>query len=130
MQVIKRINNNVAVCLDQNHDELVAFGKGIGYPKTPYELTDLSKIKLTFYRIDSRNFKLIKEIPENVLELSADIIQQAQTILSQDLNQNILFSLADHINFAIERSKKGYELIIHFRMIFVRFIPKSAKLAK
>ena len=55
MQVIKRINNNVAVCLDQNHDELVAFGKGIGYPKTPYELTDLSKIKLTFYRIDSRN---------------------------------------------------------------------------
>ena len=105
MQVIKRINNNVAVCLDQNNDELVAFGKGIGYPKTPYELTDLSKIKMTFYRIDSRNFKLIKEIPESVLEVSTDIVQQAQNILNQDLSQNILFSLADHINFAIDQSQ-------------------------
>ncbi|WP_278951638.1 PRD domain-containing protein [Lactobacillus apis] len=130
MQVIKRINNNVAVCLDQNHDELVAFGKGIGYPKTPYELTDLSKIKLTFYRIDSRNFKLIKEIPENVLEVSADIIQQAQTILSQDLNQNILFSLADHINFAIERSKKGIRIDYPFSYDIRSFYPKECQVGE
>ncbi|MBA1393021.1 hypothetical protein EQ500_03915, partial [Lactobacillus sp. XV13L] len=45
MQVIKKINNNAAICLDQNQDELIAFGKGIGFPKTPYELTDLSKIR-------------------------------------------------------------------------------------
>ena len=33
MKVVKKINNNVAICLDSNNCELVAFGKGIGFPK-------------------------------------------------------------------------------------------------
>ena len=44
MRVIKKINNNVALCLDNNNHELIAFGKGIGFPKIPYELDDLNKI--------------------------------------------------------------------------------------
>ena len=43
MKVIKKINNNVAVCIDNDGHELIAFGKGIGFPKIPYELTDLNK---------------------------------------------------------------------------------------
>ncbi|WP_368259898.1 CAT RNA binding domain-containing protein, partial [Clostridium paraputrificum] len=37
MIVVKKINNNVAICLDNNNNELIAFGKGIGFPATPYE---------------------------------------------------------------------------------------------
>ena len=40
MKVIKKINNNVALCLDGNQRELIAFGKGIGFKPIPYELTD------------------------------------------------------------------------------------------
>lgn len=47
MTVIKKINNNVAICRDGSQRELAAFGKGIGFPPTPYELTDLSKIDRT-----------------------------------------------------------------------------------
>ena len=32
MKVIKKINNNVVICLDHNNRELVAFGRGIGFP--------------------------------------------------------------------------------------------------
>lgn len=49
MKVVKKINNNVAICLDSNNCELVAFGKGIGFPKMPYEIQDLSLIDRTFY---------------------------------------------------------------------------------
>ena len=35
MIVVKRINNNVAVCRDGNQRELIAFGKGIGFPRRP-----------------------------------------------------------------------------------------------
>lgn len=125
MQVIKKINNNVAICLDQNFDELVAFGKGIGFPKMPYELSDLSKIKMTFYRMDTHNFQLIKEIPESILEVSADIIKNAQSILDHDLNQNIMFSLADHINFAIERSRKGIKFNYPFSYDIRSLYPKE-----
>ena len=40
MKVIKKINNNVALCLDGNQRELIAFGKGIGFKPIPYELTN------------------------------------------------------------------------------------------
>ncbi|RMC42018.1 MULTISPECIES: PRD domain-containing protein [unclassified Lactobacillus] len=130
MQVIKKINNNVAICLDQNHDELVAFGRGIGFPKIPYELTDLSKIRMTFYRIDTYNFKLMKEIPENILDVSAEIIQKAQAVLKHDLNQNILFSLADHINFAIKRSKNNIKVNYPFSYDIRSFYPKEYQIGE
>ena len=43
MKVIKNINNNVSICVDDNNREVIAFGKGIGFKKPPYEL-ELSQI--------------------------------------------------------------------------------------
>ena len=67
MKVIKKINNNVAICLDNNNNELIAFGKGIGFQKVPYELTDISKIERTYYGVNSSYISLINEIPEEYL---------------------------------------------------------------
>ncbi|WEV43461.1 PRD domain-containing protein [Lactobacillus sp. ESL0684] len=130
MQVIKKINNNVAICLDDNQDELIAFGKGIGFPKVPYELTDLTKIEMTFYRVDTSNFKLIKEIPDDILQVSAKIVKQAQVILQHDLNQNIMFSLADHLNFAIERMQKGLEIDYPFTYEVKTFYPDEYRVGE
>lgn len=47
MKAIKKINNNVAICEDDNKKELIAFGKGIGFPSMPYHITDLSLISMT-----------------------------------------------------------------------------------
>ena len=33
MRVLRTINNNVVICLDNNENEVVAFGKGIGFNK-------------------------------------------------------------------------------------------------
>ena len=60
MKVIKKINNNVAVCLDNNEHELIAFGKGIGFPAMPYELLDLSLITRTYYGVDPNYFGLVR----------------------------------------------------------------------
>lgn len=38
MKVIKNINNNVSLCLDSKNNEVIAFGKGIGFTKPPYEI--------------------------------------------------------------------------------------------
>ena len=47
MKVIKNINNNILLCLDSRNNEVVAFGKGIGFTKPPYDVP-LSKIDRTF----------------------------------------------------------------------------------
>ncbi|WP_057769255.1 PRD domain-containing protein [Lactobacillus selangorensis] len=105
MKAVKKINNNVAVCLDSNGDELVAFGKGLGFPKMPYEITDLSKITMTFYKLNFHYYQLLKEIPAAIFDVSADIVAEAQQVIPKSLNPNLIFSLADHINFAITRLK-------------------------
>ena len=47
MKVIKNINNNISLCLDSRNNEVVAFGKGIGFTKPPYDVP-LSKICLLY----------------------------------------------------------------------------------
>ena len=105
--VTKKINNNVAVCLDGNGRELVAFGKGIGFPAMPYELTDLKKIDRTFYDIGHQYLPLLDDIPEDVLMLTARMMDDIRPDLPYETSPNIVLTLADHIAFAIERHKKG-----------------------
>lgn len=107
MQAIKKINNNVALCLDGQNCELIAFGKGIGFPKMPYTITDLSVIDRTYYGVESRYLQLFDEISEVIFELTAEIIEMAQLELDQDIPSKVLFGLADHISFAVERYEKN-----------------------
>lgn len=110
MKVIKKINNNVAICLDSNDKELIAFGKGIGFPKMPYVLDDLNLIQRTYYGVSPRYLNLLNDIPDEIFEISTKIVDYAQTKLEYTLNSNVVFTLADHINFAIQRFHKNIQV--------------------
>lgn len=71
MKVIKKINNNVALCLDSSGAQLVAMGKGIGFPAVPYELKDLSCIQQTFYNVDPAFLELFTSIPQEYFDLTS-----------------------------------------------------------
>ena len=107
---MKKINNNVAVCLDDNNNELIAFGKGIGFQKVPYELTDISKIERTYYGVNHSYVGLVNEIPEDIFDISAKIVEWAKTKLTRELSVNIVFTLADHIHFAIKRYEEKMDI--------------------
>ena len=107
MKVIKKMNNNVAVCLDSNNCELIAFGKGIGFPKMPYDLQDLSLIDRTFYDLDFGIISLFNEIPEPVMQVAVEIVDKAKVYLQMNLSDMFVFTLADHLHFAIKRCQEG-----------------------
>lgn len=130
MRVIKKVNNNVAVCIDGNDKELIAFGKGIGFPAMPYELEDLSLISMTFYRIDKSFYKLMSEIPEDIFHVSAMIVEEAKNTLNCNLNPNLIVSLADHINFAIIRLKKYKVMKMLFSYDIEELYPKETELGR
>lgn len=106
MKVIQNINNNVSICLDDNNHEVVAFGKGIGFRKPPYEI-ELSQIDRTYYNLSSHYIALLDELPEEVMEVSLEIVDKGNAYLGMSLNQVFLFTLCDHINFAIKNVRKG-----------------------
>lgn len=109
MRVIRNINNNVAVCLDDNNHEVIVFGKGIGFQKAPYEIT-LAQIDRTYYNLEPHYIALLDELPEDVLDVSYEIVQKGTAYLKTDFNTIFWFSLCDHINFAIQNIKKGLVL--------------------
>lgn len=110
MQVVRKINNNAAVCVDENGRELVAFGKGIGFPATPYELQDLGRIERKFYDIHPKYLPMVAQLPKSVMLASADIAEEAARTLQCELNPNLAFTLADHLSFAITRLESGMDI--------------------
>lgn len=130
MKAIKKINNNVAICVDDNNKELIAFGKGIGFPSMPYHITDLGSISMTFYRMDKSYYKLLEEIPEEVFEVSALIVKRAQNTLDCRLNPNLLPGLADHINFALIRLKKFKKMKMLFSYDVEQLYPAETELGR
>jgi beta-glucoside operon transcriptional antiterminator len=107
MRAIKKINNNVALCLDQKGNELIAFGKGIGFPEMPYEIEDLSSIERTFYHVSDDMAALLADLPQEYLEEAVRIVDYAGQKLPSLEGSRLVFALADHISFAVERTKKG-----------------------
>lgn len=107
MEVIKKLGNNAAICKDNSGRELIVLGLGIGFPKCPYTLDDLSKIERTFYNVDNEYLHLFENVDSNILALSADVIDLATTMLSVSLKENAIYTLADHLNFAVIRLNKG-----------------------
>ena len=105
MEVIKKLGNNAAICKDNSGRELIAIGLGIGFPKCPYILEDLSKIDRT--NVDKEYLNLFEYIDSEIFSIAADVIDLATTMLSVPLKHNAQYTLADHLNFAIERMDKG-----------------------
>lgn len=110
MQVIKKINNNAAICLDSADNEIVAIGTGIGFPQVPYDLEDLSIIQSTYYGINPMYLDLLNQMPTEVFDVSDKIVEIFRNRIDATVSSNLVFTLADHINFAIERLKKN----LHF----------------
>lgn len=130
MRAIKKINNNAAICLDGNQNELVAFGKGIGFPKMPYEIKDLSVIDRTFYNISKNYIAMLNEIPIEYIEFSSKMIDHALKVLKYEINPNAVFSLADHISFSIERHKKNIYIRMPLTYEVSQVYPREMKLGK
>lgn len=107
MRVIKKINNNVAVCIDSHGKEMIALGKGIGFREMPYTLHDLSLINKTFYSFKSSYIPLLKEIDEELLTDIEYIMQVIRKKIDKEINDSLYFVLADHISFAISRAQQN-----------------------
>lgn len=110
MKIDKIINNNVVSALEDNGNEIVVMGKGIGFhTKKGMEIPERQIEKV--FRLDNPGtmdqFKsLLENLPLEHLQASTEIINYAKSVLNRKINQSIYITLTDHINFAIERYRQ------------------------
>lgn len=106
MVVIRNINNNVSLCADSRGQEVIVFGKGVGFVKPPQDIP-LSKIERTFYDVNEQYLALLSDISPEVIDFTARQMLEIQDHLPYETNSNLVLTLADHLAFAMERVKRG-----------------------
>lgn len=110
MRIIKKINNNVALALAADGTECVVFGKGIGFPVMPYELEGEQAIQRIFAGADDTAIQTMRGISEDVFTASNEIVALAEVALDCELSQNLVLTLADHLQYALDRKERGIVL--------------------
>lgn len=113
MKIIKTINNNTVCVVDENGREQIVSGKGIGFGKKYGDKIEVSQIQKVYMITDSalqkKMIELLREIPYEYLKFTEDMVEHIKKIVPTPLNESLLVTLSDHINFAIERKDQGIE---------------------
>lgn len=118
MITIKKSLNNSMLLVDNDQREMILFGKGIGFgakPGTHIDLAQVEKVFLPLSDLKSRHFlSLTDTIPAAFFDISHDILTLARSQCGDRLNSVLLFTLAEHLHFAVERSRSGQ--LIHNKL--------------
>lgn len=125
----KILNNNFISSTDQAGHEIVIMGKGLGWKMKTGDPVNQSKIEKIF-RMDTvtsseKMKKLFIEVDMSSVEISSQIIQFAHETIDNELNKNVILTLTDHIDFAVERFKKGIPLQNDFKLWINKMFPKE-----
>ncbi|MHC5228532.1 BglG family transcription antiterminator LicT [Enterococcus sp. LJL99] len=134
MEIIKVINNNVALARNERGKEVIIKGKGLAFQRQAGDIVNKEIVEQFFYLSDKETFErfdeLLTEMPIEYLDLAVKIIDQSKLILGKKLNESIYLSLADHIYNTILRKKEGIELKNALLWEIKSFYPDEYKIGK
>ncbi|PPF72309.1 MULTISPECIES: PRD domain-containing protein [unclassified Pseudoclavibacter] len=133
--IIRRVlNNNVVDALDDSLQEVIVFGKGLGFRSKPGERVDQSLVEKVFRLEDdaaSRHFaSIVDSIPAEILTATADLVARARAELSAKISDSLYASLADHFVFAVQRARDGGDFTVPLAVEVRRYYPSEYAFAK
>ena len=99
------------------------------HQKPPYDVP-LSKIDRTFYDVDEEQLAVLNRIPENVLEAAAEIVDLANEKMDNQFRENVVFTLADHIDFSVQRYRKNINIKLPLFYEVRQLYPKESEIGK
>lgn len=129
MRVLKVLNNSLVLALDDNGQEIILMGKGIGYHKSiGYEFheDEIDKVfVLKEKEVSRRIVRLAAETDEIYFETAKKIIDYAIETYQMDLMEHIYLSLTDHLAFVAKRIHDGIVIQNFYTLDMREFNPKE-----
>ena len=113
-RICKVLNHNGVIALDMNDSkEYVLLGKGVGFGKKPGERFE-QPADCTVYSLQETSSRgdaaeLIKSIQPEYFQMANRILNEAERHFGK-IDRSILFPMADHIAFAVQRLQKGEKI--------------------
>lgn len=134
MQIKQIFNNNVVLTTDEQKNEIVVMGKGIGFQKKKGEDIDGDKIDKTFVLTESVSKSIFPDVYNQLsgeeIDLVVEIIQLAEKKLGTEFQSNIYVALADHIHYAIERTQQVLPLTNPLNYEVRKYYPKEYEIGE
>ena len=130
VKIVRVLNTNAVVTVDQKGREVIATGAGIGFKKRKGENLDQSLVDKTYYLQNSEDShrlqEVVQEISEQYLEIAGRVVEAARAENLQ-IRDALYITLTDHINSALERHHAGIHLKNMMKLEIKKFYPKEYK---
>lgn len=132
MHIKKVFNNNVVSSLDENDDEIILVGTGIGFQKKPGDIVVQAKVEKRF-KLENQNLQqefLLKvcNISYEHLKVSYEIVDKVCEKLGVAPTAAFYATMADHISFSITRYHKNQNFRNLLAEEIERFYPTEYQL--
>lgn len=112
MRIKQVLNNNVALTENQSGEEVIVWGKGLAFKKSPGDLIEKGIIEKVFPASEANIFfklqETMSEIPEKYFETINVLFETESDEIR--LNGSLFLSLSDHIYSAVQRYESGMEI--------------------
>ncbi len=127
MKIIQIINNNVALVTKGGHEVFIV-SKGIGFRKKKNQKIDETEIDKmyildSFEMLEHFSYLLSNSDPNDIILISK-IIEDAEMALHIKASDYMSLTLLDHLEFLLERGKKGQYISSPLVWDIKRFYPK------
>lgn len=134
MEILKILNNNVVIVLNEENEEVILMGNGLGFQMKAGAEVDDAKIEKVFKlenQVASEQIEqLFAEIPEEIIEISYKILSHAKNALDKELNESSFIAIADHLHSSIQRAKKNIQVKNFLLWDIKRFFPTELEIAR
>lgn len=128
MKIVRVLNTNAVVSINQEGRELIITGAGIGFKKKKGENLDEALADKTYYLEsvdDSRRLQeVVKEISEEYLEIASRVVKTAREE-GLKVRDSLYVTLTDHINSAVDRYRENIALKNMMKLEIRKFYPQE-----
>lgn len=122
------------IVLNEENEEVILMGNGLGFQMKSGSQVDSAKIEKIFElknQVETEQIeKLFSEIPEEIIQISYDILSHAQKVLDKTLNETSFIAIADHLYSSIQRGKKNIQVKNFLLWDIKRFFPIELEIAR
>ncbi|KRN73815.1 transcriptional antiterminator [Carnobacterium maltaromaticum] len=116
LTVVKSLNNNIILAVNKVGNELVAFGTGIGFKRKKGDQVPMEEVTKVFQSgMNHQASRLLEGLSPELLSVTEKMISLGENKLNLDINSSLLFTLADHLRYAIERKEQKIDIDTPFQ---------------
>lgn len=133
MEFLKKFNNNVALVKDTTDIEWIVIGKGIGFGSEKGDNVDETIVDRRFVAEPTNGqidlLQTIASMDPEIIELASEVTKEAEKFLEITFSTRNYITLADHLNYAIQRTLDSAEYTENLRWEVKKLYPKEYQAA-